>query len=88
MKEKKFRIVTRVTEKEYERIKSKAKKAKLSMSEFIRQAAIKAPNRSAISDNYGKHREHMDKLIDHLELAGAGDEARAILQHFGLSEGR
>ena len=88
MKEKKFRIVTRVTEKEFETIKRKAKKAGLSVSEFIRQTAIKAPTRSPISDKYGKYREHMDKLIDHLESAGAGDEARAILQHFALSEGR
>ena len=88
MKEKKFRIVTRVTEKEFETIKRKAKKAGLSVSEFIRQAAIKAPNRSPISDKYGKYREHMDKLIDHLESAGAGDEARAILQKFALNEGR
>lgn len=88
MKEKKFRIVTRVTEKEFENIKRKAKKAGLSVSEFIRQSAIKAPNRSPISDKYGKYREHMDKLIDHLESAGAGDEARAILQKFALNEGR
>ena len=88
MKEKKFRIVTRVTEKEFETIKRKAKKAGLSVSEFIRQTAIKAPHRSPISDKYGKYREHMDKLIDHLESAGAGDEARAILQKFALSEGR
>ena len=88
MKEKKFRIVTRVTEKEFETIKRKAKKSGLSVSEFIRQTVIKVPNRSPISDKYGKYREHMDKLIDHLESAGAGDEARAILQHFALSEGR
>ena len=88
MKEKKFRIVTRVTEKEFETIKRKAKKAGLSVSEFIRQTAIKAPNRSPISDKYGKYREHMDKLIDHLESAGAGDEARAILQQFAPREGR
>ena len=88
MKEKKFRIVTRVTEKEFETIKRKAKKAGLSVSEFIRQTVIKAPNRSPISDKYGKYREHMDKLIDHLESAGAGNEARAILQQFALSEGR
>ena len=88
MKEKKFRIVTRVTEKEFETIKRKAKKAGLSVSEFIRQTVIKAPNRSPISDKYGKYREHMDKLIDHLESAGAGDEARAILQKFALNEGR
>ena len=88
MKEKKFRIVTRVTEKEFETIKRKAKKAELSVSEFIRQTVIKAPNRSPISDKYGKYREHMDKLIDHLESAGAGDEARAILQKFALNEGR
>ena len=88
MKEKKFRIVTRVTEKEFETIKRKAKKAGLSVSEFIRQTVIKAPNRSPISNKYGKYREHMDKLIDHLESAGAGDEARAILQKFALNEGR
>ena len=88
MNEKKFRIVTRVTEKEFESIKRKAKKAGLSVSEFIRQTVIKAPNRSPISDKYGKYREHMDKLIDHLESAGAGDEARAILQKFALNEGR
>ena len=88
MKEKKFRIVTRVTEKEFETIKRKAKKAGLSVSEFIRQTVIKAPNRSPISDKYGKYREHMDKLIDHLESAGAGDEARTILQQFALREGR
>ena len=88
MKEKKFRIVTRVTEKEFETIKRKAKKAGLSVSEFIRQTVIKAPNRSPISDNFGKYREHMDKLIDHLESAGAGDEARTILEKFTLREGR
>ena len=88
MKEKKFRIVTRVTEKELENIKRKAKKAGLSVSEFIRQSAIKAPTRSPISDNFGKYREHMDKLIDHLESAGAGDEARTILEKFTLREGR
>ena len=88
MNEKNLRIVTRVTEKEFETIKRKAKKAGLSVSEFIRQTVIKAPNRPPISDNFGKYREHMDKLIDHLESAGAGDEARAILQHFALSEGR
>ena len=88
MKEKKFRIVTRVTEQEYETIKRKAKKAGLSVSEFIRQAVIKAPNRSPISEKYGKYREHMDKLIDHLESAGAGDEAQAILEQFALNEGR
>ena len=88
MKEKKFRIVTRVTEKEFETIKRKAKKAGLSVSEFIRQLAIKAPNRSPISDKYGKYREHIDKPIDHLESVGAGDEARAILQKIALNEGR
>ena len=88
MNENNLRIVTRVTEKEFETIKRKAKKAGLSVSEFIRQAANKAPNRLSIGDNYGKCREHMDKLIDHLESAGAGDEARAILQQFALSEGR
>ena len=88
MKEKKFRIVTRVTEKEFETIKRKAKKSGLSVSEFIRQTVIKAPNRSPSGDNYGKYREHMDKLIDHLESAGAGDEARAILQKFAPNEGR
>lgn len=56
MNEKKLRIVTRVTEKEFEAIKRKAKKAGLSVSEFIRQTAIKAPNRSPISDKYGKYR--------------------------------
>ena len=88
MKEKKFRIVTRVTEKEFETIKRKAKKVGLSVSEFIRQTVIKAPNRSPISDKYGKYREHMDKLIDYLESSGNSDEAQAILQHFALSEGR
>ena len=88
MNEKKLRIVTRVTEKEFETIKRKAKKAGLSVSEFIRQTVIKAPNRSPISDKYGKYREHIDKLIDHLESAGAGDEARAILQKFALNDGR
>ena len=65
MNEKNLRIVTRVTEKEFETIKRKAKKAGLSVSEFIRQAAIKAPNRSPISEGYGQCREHMDKLIDY-----------------------
>ena len=88
MNEKNLRIVTRVTEKEFETIKRKAKKAGLSVSEFIRQTVIKAPSRSPISDKYGKYREHMDKLIDHLESAGVGDEARAILQKFALNEGR
>ena len=88
MKEKKFRIVTRVTEKEFETIKRKAKKAGLSVSEFIRQAAIKAPNRSPIGADYGQCREHIDKLIDHLESAGAGDEARAVLEQFALHKGR
>ena len=88
MKEKKFRIVTRVTEKEFETIKRKAKKAGLSVSEFIRQTAIKAPNRSPISDKYGKYREHMDKLLDYLESAGNSEEAQAILQQFALHKGR
>ena len=88
MKEKKFRIVTRVTEKEFETIKRKAKKAGLSVSEFIRQAAIKAPNRSPIGADYGQCREHMDKLINHLESAGAGDEAREISEQFALHKGR
>ena len=88
MNEKNLRIVTRVTEKEFETIKGKAKKAGLSVSEFIRQSAIKAPNRSPISDNFGEYREHMDKLIDHLESVGAGDEVQAILQKFALNEGR
>ena len=88
MKEKKFRIVTRVTEKEFETIKRKAKKAGLSVSEFIRQEAIKAPNRSAIGEDYGQCREHMDKLIDYLESAGAGDEAREISEQFALHKGR
>ena len=88
MKEKKCRIVTRVTEKEFETIKRKAKKAGLSVSEFIRQAAIKVPNRSPIGADYGQYREHMDKLIDHLESAGAGDEAREISEQFALHKGR
>ena len=88
MKEKNFRIVTRVTEKEFETIKRKAKKAGLSVSEFIRQAAIKVPNRSPIGEDYGQCREHMDKLIDYLESAKTGDEARAILQQFALHKGR
>ena len=88
MKEKKFRIVTRVTEKEFETIKRKAKKAGLSVSEFIRQTAIKAPNRSPISDKYGKYREHMDKLLDYLESSGNSDEAQAILEQFALHKGR
>ena len=87
MKEKKFRIVTRVTEKEFETIKRKAKKAGLSVSEFIRQTAIKVPNRSPISDKYGKYREHMDKLIDHLESAENSEEAQAILEHFKQMKG-
>ena len=88
MNEKNLRIVTRVTEKEFERIKSKAKKAGLSVSEFIRQTAIKAPNRSPISEGYGQCREHMDKLLDYLESSGNSDEARTILQQFALREGR
>ena len=87
MKEKKFRIVTRVTEKEFEAIKRKAKKAGLSVSEFIRQAAIKAPNRSPIGADYGQCREHMDKLIDYLESAGKSEEAQAILEHFTQRKG-
>ena len=87
MKEKKFRIVTRVTEKEFETIKRKAKKAGLSVSEFIRQAAIKVPNRSPISEGYGQCREHMDKLIDYLESAGKSEEAQAILKHFTQRKG-
>ena len=88
MNEKNLRIVTRVTEKEFETIKRKAKKAGLSMSEFIRQAAIKAPKRSPISEDYGQRREHMDKLMDYLESTGNSDEARAILQQFALHKGR
>ena len=88
MNKKNLRIVTRVTEKEFEAIKQKAKKAGLSVSEFIRQAAIKAPNRSPIGEDYGQCREHMDKLIDYLESAKTGDEARAILEHFALHKGR
>lgn len=88
MNERNLRIVTRVTEKEFESIKRKAKKAGLSVSEFIRQAAIKAPNRSPIGADYGQCREHMDKLIDHLESAGAGDEAREISEQFALHKGR
>ena len=88
MNEKNLRIVTRVTEKEFETIKRKAKKAGLSVSEFIRQAAIKAPNRSPIGEDYGQCREHMDKLLDYLESAETGDEARAILQQFALHKGR
>ena len=87
MKEKKFRIVTRVTEKEFEAIKRKAKKAGLSVSEFIRQAAIKVPNRSPIGEGYGQCREHMDKLLDYLESAETGDEARAVLEQFVLHKG-
>ena len=88
MNEKNLRIVTRVTEKEFETIKRKAKKAGLSVSEFIRQTAIKAPNRSPISDKYGKYREHMDKQLDYLESAGNSEEAQAILQQFALHKGR
>lgn len=88
MNEKNLRIVTRVTEKEFETIKRKAKKAGLSVSEFIRQTTIKAPSRSSISESYGQYREHMDKLIDYLESAKTGDEARAILQQFALHKGR
>ena len=88
MNEKNSRIVTRVTEKEFETIKRKAKKARLSVSEFIRQAAIKAPNRSPIGVDYGQCREHMDKLIDYLEPAGKSEEAQAILEHFVLHKGR
>ena len=88
MNEKNLRIVTRVTKKEFETIKRKAKKAGLSVSEFIRQAAIKAPNRSPIGEDYGQCREHMDKLIDYLESAKTGDEARAVLEQFALPKGR
>ena len=88
MKEKKFRIVTRVTEKELETIKRKAKKAGLSVSEFIRQTAIKAPNRSPIEEDYGQRREHMDKLLDYLESAGNSEEAQAVLEQFALHKGR
>lgn len=88
MNEKNLRIVTRVTEKELETIKRKAKKAGLSVSEFIRQAAIKAPNRSPISEGYGQCREHMDKLMDYLESAGNSEEAQAILEQFALHKGR
>ena len=88
MNEKNLRIVTRVTEKEFETIKRKAKKAGLSVSEFIRQEAIKAPNRSPIREDYGQCREHMDKLLDYLELSGNSDEAQAILQQFALHKGR
>ena len=88
MNEKNLRIVTRVTEKEFETIKRMAKKAGLSVSEFIRQAAIKAPNRSPIGADYGQCRENMDKLIDYLESAKTVDEARDILQQFALHKGR
>ena len=88
MNEKKLRIVTRVTEKEFETIKRKAKKAGLSVSEFIRQTAIKAPNRSPLSEGYGRCREHMDKLMDYLESTGNSDEARAVLEQFVLHKGR
>ena len=88
MNEKNLRIVTRVTEKEFETIKQKAKKAGLSVSEFIRQAVIKAPNRSPIGEGYGQSREHMDKLLDYLESSGNSDEVRAILQQFALHKGR
>lgn len=88
MNEKNLRIVTRVTEKEFETIKRKAKKAGLSVSEFIRQAAIKAPNRSPIGEDYGQRREHMDKLLDYLESTKTGDEAREILERFALHKGR
>ena len=87
MNEKNLRIVTRATEKEFETIKRKAKKAGLSVSEFIRQAAIKAPNRSPIGEDYGQRREHMDKLLDYLESSGNRDEAQAILQQFALHKG-
>ena len=87
MKKKNLRIVTRVTEKEFETIKRKAKKAGLSVSEFIRQEAIKAPNRSQIGEDYGQCREHMDKLIDYLESAGKSEEAQAILKYFTQRKG-
>ena len=87
MNEKNLRIVTRVTEKEFETIKRKAKKAGLSVSEFIRQTAIKAPNRSPIGEDYGQWREHMDKLLDYLESAGKSEEAQAILEHFTQRKG-
>ena len=87
MKEKNLRIVTRVTEKEFETVKRKAKKAGLSVSEFIRQAAIKAPNRSPIGEDYGQRREHMDKLLDYLESSGSSDEAQTILEHFMQRKG-
>lgn len=87
MNEKKLRIVTRVTEKEFDTIKRKAKKAGLSVSEFIRQEAIKAPNRSPIREDYGQCREHVDKLIDYLESAGKSEEAQAILEHFKQKKG-
>ena len=88
MNEKNLRIVTRVTEKEFETIKRKAKRAGLSVSEFIRQAAIKVPNRSPIGEDYGQSREHMDKLLDYLESAGASEEVQAILEQFLLHKGR
>ena len=88
MKEKNLRIVTRVTEKEFETVKRTAKKEGLSVSEFIRQAAIKAPNRSPIGEDYGQRREHMDKLLDYLESSGNSDEAREILEQFALHKGR
>ena len=87
MNEKNSRIVTRVTEKEFETIKRKAKKARLSVSELIRQAAIKAPNRSPIGADYGQCREHIDKLLDYLESAGNSEEAQAILEQFVLHKG-
>ena len=87
MNEKNLRIVTRVTEKEFETIKRKAKKAGLSVSEFIRQEVLKAHNRSPIGEDYGQCREHMDKLIDYLESAGKSEEAQSILKHFTQRKG-
>ena len=52
MENKNVRIVARVSKDEYEIIKRKAKEARLSMSEYIRQAALKQRMKNPLSEDY------------------------------------
>ena len=79
MKEKLKSIYVRVTEKEKKRIKSKADKCGLPISEYVRKRALGYSPKALLPDTFYVFSERLGALYEQLKIQGADSLREDVL---------
>lgn len=80
MKERKFQLKMRATEKEKSRIENKAKKCGLSVSEYLRKRALGYSPKTLLPEIFYEFTEKLGILFDELEKMNSTELQEQVLQ--------